>query len=371
MKKKIKILLYESYSNYSVNLAKGLEKLGYDVGVASLPDGFKRSDIELKRYRLYNVKGQIKLFNQLKKMFGTYDVVQFISPVCLPVFSYFYFFIMTTLFNKKYNIFSSVVGCDYVFWTTGRRCLEIPLFEEVEKYDPVKKSGKLRGKIVNFLTRRFIIGYIGMPEYCYSYKADEKYKNKPVALTLAATNIKHKYEDIDFNKFFQKEKLVFFHGIPKGREGFKGSNHILKAFDIAREKYKDIAEFITVTSLPYDEYIDIMNKTDIIFDQTNFHIYGMAALEAMEAGKIVASSSQDKNFWDKVSKDLGLDFIPKIYSLKPDSEYILSQIDKIIADKQKLPDIAKHNRKFVEKYHDPKLVAQRHLNFWQRNMVNK
>jgi len=210
-----------------------------------------------------------------------------------------------------------------------------------------------------------------MPEYYYPYKADANYKNKPLALTLPPANIKHNIDDIDFDKFINKDKLVFFHGIPKSREGFKGSHHIKKAFDIAREKYKNVAEFMTVESVPYDEYIEIMNKTDVLFDQTNGHTYGMAILEAMEAGKIVANSSQDSSFWYNISKDLDLEFIPKIYSLKPDHDFILSQIDQIISDKQKLPDIARHNRKFVEIYHDPKLIAKRHLDFWKKNMVEK
>ncbi|APA83599.1 glycosyltransferase [Francisella tularensis] len=367
-----KILLYGDFSNYNVNLSKALRELGYSVDVASTGDGFKKTvaDITLNWAVYWNIKGQIRLLKQFKNFLKEYELIQVIAPYSLPVVLQIYLSISNIFFRKKYKIFSSIVGCDYIFWTTGRKVLGISLFDEVEKYGE-SSINRIRDKLRSFLTRSFVRGYIGMPEYYYSYKADAKYRNKPIALTLAAANIKHKYEEIGFDRFTEKDKLVFFHGIPKGREGFKGSHHIKAAFDIAKEKYKDFAEFITATSVPYDEYIEIMNKTDVIFDQTNGHTYGMAALEAIEAGKIVASCSQDKGFWDKISQDIDLEFIPKIYSLKPDADFILSQINKIIADKQKLPDIAKHNRKFVEKYHDPKLIAQRHLDFWQDNMVKK
>ncbi|WP_123951816.1 glycosyltransferase [Francisella hispaniensis] len=367
-----KILLYGDFSNYNVNLSKGLRELGYSVDVASTGDGFKKTvaDITVNWAVYWDIKGQIRLLKQFKNFLKEYELIQVIAPYSLPVVLQIYLSISNIFFRKKYKIFSSIVGCDYVFWTTGRKVLGISLFDEVEKYGE-GSINRIRDKLRSFLTRSFVRGYMGMPEYYYSYIADAKYRNKPIALTLAAANMKHKYDDLDFDKFTKKQKLVFFHGIPKGREGFKGSHHIKAAFEIAKKKYKDIAEFIIVTSVPYDEYIEIVSKTDIVFDQTNFHIYGMATLEAMEAGKIVASCSQDKGFWSKVSKDLSLEFIPKIYTLKPDKDFILSQIDKIIQEKQELPNIAKHNRKFVEKYHNPKLIAQRHLDFWKNNMVKK
>jgi glycosyltransferase involved in cell wall biosynthesis len=162
--------------------------------------------------------------------------------------------------------------------------------------------------------------------------------------------------------------LIIFHGLQSHRKGFKGSYIIEAAFDRLNKKYPAQLKCICAGDMSYAKYKSLLANAHIIVDQTNFISYGMNALLSMSMGKVVCSGSQDKTYYDRWLPLTGITEYPPIVPLKPDVDFIVEQIEALLLGREKLIEISKNGRAFVEKYHDAKNVA---LMFMERWGVNR
>jgi hypothetical protein len=352
-----KILLFEDFSNYHVFLRQGLLARGYDVDLYSQGDFYKQTERSIKRKKRIRLL-DVRDFLASRKLILKYDVVQFIGVSAfrdnLLLWAWFW------LRGKRYRhkLYLAAVGCDYVFFKSGTKHLKIDLFKECKAYDPdyYRRKFSLKSRVCSHVMLKAVSGVIGVNEYYEAYKGLETTK-KPIPQPI---EIKHYPFE---NRCFQK-KLVIFHGLHEGREGFKGTHHIRKAFDIANQKYPDEVECICAGGMSYKAYLDFIKKVDVIFDQTNMVCYSMTGLAGLASGKIVGCGSQDP-FWTSQWYPLeGIDEPPPILPIRPDPEQIVSQIEWILSHKDQLADKAMRGRRFVEKYHDATVIAGKFLKAW-------
>ncbi|WP_440616734.1 hypothetical protein [Cysteiniphilum sp. 6C5] len=356
----MKILLFGDYSNYHVFLADGLKKKGYHVDVFSEGDGVKctKFDIERKKHVSYF---DLRDYRQCVKLIREYDIVQFINARAFRrnLLLWAWAFFHKKLLAKK--SFMCLVGCDYFFWTKGRQVLGMPLFEEVENSANVqymKSQVSMFSKITNKLMLKCVKGVTGWAEYVEAYR-EVVTPHLMVFQPLRLSDYNFKQRN------FVNGKLVLFHGIQKGREDFKGSNYIIDAFTELNKRYPDDLECICVESLPYNQYVELMNRAHVLFDQTNCHSFGMNALAGLANGLIVCCGSQSDKFWLKWCSELGLDKKPPILSLKPNVDNIISQVEWMLDNREKLGQISLDGRRYVELNHDSSRVAEKFLHFWQ------
>lgn len=191
-------------------------------------------------------------------------------------------------------------------------------------------------------------------KYCHKI-----YALNPDLLWVLPNNTKFlPYSHIDLDKWpytefdINKSNIHIAHA-PSHR-GVKGTKLILEAIEFLNNSNYDF-DFSLIEGLSNDEAKELYKKVDIIIDQLYAGWYGGLAVEAMALGKIVLVYIRDED----------LKFIPD--EMKNDMPFIKTSPNTIKDDlikvlslpKSELKSISLRSRKYVEKWHDSNLIANK------------
>ncbi|MFR9166724.1 MAG: glycosyltransferase family 1 protein [Dysgonomonas sp.] len=363
----MKILLLGEYSNLHWTLAEGLRMSGHDVTVASDGDGFKNynRDIDLKREGS-GIRDTFRtLTSVLKnlKNFKNYDVVQLINPcftqLNINVNNYLYDFIRKN--NKK--VFLGAFGVDS-FWL--RACQNKDTFRYSEFYVDGKPNNLSdNGHLLNLwlntkyedLNRKIAESSDGiiacLYEYYISYKP--QYSDKLAYIPLPINTDKICKDDI-----LKSDKINFFLGINKARSNFKGTDRLQDALLKIHEKYPNETEIKIAESIPYTEYVGMLQNSDVVLDQLYSYTPAMNGLIAMAMGKILVGGGEPEMY-----ELLGEKNNMPIINVIPSDEDIINKLEYLIVNKDKLKKLSSDSRMFVEDHHNYKTVADLYIDFWK------
>lgn len=161
----------------------------------------------------------------------------------------------------------------------------------------------------------------------------------------------------------QGEKLNFFLGYKKELEFFKGVDRIKNVVKRLTEEYPRKCGLTVVTNRPYDEYVRLMREGDIVLDQLYSFTPATNALIAMAAGQAVFSGAEPEYYGFIGEKELH-----PIINSAPYEEEVYKTLEECVLNPDKVRQAAAIGRDFVMKHNDSRVVAQRHLDFWQRRM---
>ncbi|TQO20769.1 hypothetical protein FB472_2421 [Rhodoglobus vestalii] len=114
-----------------------------------------------------------------------------------------------------------------------------------------------------------------------------------------------------------------------------------------------LIRYVRVEHVPAGEMPAVYTSVDIVLDQFSLGIYGVAACEAMAAGRIVVSfvSHQVRDF---VSEETGLSL--PIIDLSPSA--IECEMRVLLADRDRMLEHARRGPEFVRTVHDGQLSAR-------------
>lgn len=341
------ILLIGEFSGVHNNLKKALNELGHNVKIAADGDGFKEFGYDFK-VAPYNSKyiGKLKnvvyTFLNIKKYLG-YDIVQFINPGSIPYY-YYYFGIAHLIFkyNKKKIYYAAGTEPAYI---NSLKFFDYYPIEEVHYNKLFMTYYKWFLKNINCIVP-------SMYSYYYGYK-----DNKKITEFVQLPG-KGEYKEIMLDA--DDKPINIMHGIT--RKGFKGTDIILNAMDYIKEKYEEKVNMVIVEKLSFNEYRKIYENVDIVIDQCRSYDYGMNAIFALEAGKVVMSGAEDIAI-----KFHGHKYMP-IINIKPDKKQIIEEIEKIInMSPKEVYDLKMNGQIFVKNFHHPNIVARRLLEYYKNH----
>lgn len=362
----MKILLLGDYSAVHKNLKEGLLELGYDVILASDGDGKKNIPgkdfpltIEMSGNKLVNNRYTQKYYREiqplLNRKFYGYDIVQMISPT---LFDWkIRMQIYKKIINKNKNIFCLLTSVDYYVynaWKAGKfRYTPFDDNEElVNSWIGDSKAHKIHKEVYNFVLEHSK-GIIPVNPYelempYYGMKNLRRYIPVPVNT-----------QKISYHPNIVKNgKIVIYHSITRPKE--KGSDYIVKAMNFIQEKYPNDVECIVREMVPYTEWLELMDKANVIVDQCKSYTGGMTAALSLARGKVVLSGFAPETFPSIQTPDC------PIYDITPNTEQIIRTLEGIIEQKNSIEEIGYRGRKFVEKEHDYIKVTKMYLEEWSR-----
>ena len=380
----MRILLIGEYSRFHNSLKEGLLALGHEVTLVGTGDAFKGYpvDINIKPtwtvanwlvtrfknlwYRctgvdLCAVETGIRFWNN-RKQFHNYDIVQFINS----------WSIRTTIAReKKYitylethndKLFLSACGTDVPF-------VEAMFEEHPFPYTiltPYLNDNSLKNSYIGtfkYLTQ----GHKSLYEHILTkvraiIPADVDYlwglrqieKTTPLIPMPINTDI------LTYIPLNIEGKIVIFHGINRLNYIKKGNNFFEEALQIIEKKYPEKVTAITAENMPYTEYINAYDRAHILLDQATSLDQGYNAREAMAKGKIVFTGAE-KEFIEHYLLEETV-----AINAKPDTQYLVDQLEKLILNPERILEISKNARAFIEREHHFKKVAQRYLDTWNR-----
>ncbi len=373
----MRILLLGDYSNVHATLAEGLRALGHDVVVASDGDGWKNypRDIDLRRYGLdafQTSKFLLRLWWNFRKFKG-FDVVQIINPVflqlkaekILPYYKYL------KRHNKK--VFMAAFGMDHYWVKAGLDCKTFR-YSDFNIGAEQRRGGENdvfiadwlegpKGRLNEYIAKDCDGIPAGLYEYWASYKAHcpeavEKMQYIPFPIKLEESN-NQKMGD----KKQKSDKVRFFIGIQKARSVYKGTDIMLRALERVEQRYPDLVDIRRAESVPFAEYKQMMNSSDVILDQLYSYTPAMNALQAMSQGLIVVGGAEPEYY---ELQEKGVSGLRPIINVEPNEASVFEKLCWLVEHSKEIPRLKRESREFVKIYHDHVKVARQYLDFWDK-----
>jgi glycosyltransferase involved in cell wall biosynthesis len=148
----------------------------------------------------------------------------------------------------------------------------------------------------------------------------------------------------------------------------KGTEYVLEAVEQLK---KDLPiEFELVQNLPHEEALKKYASADVLIDQFLFGWYGGVAVEAMAMGKPVVCYLRESDFIN-----VPISFMNDVPIIRASKNNLYAVLKEKLSEREKLSELGKLSRSFVEKWHDPIKIADamaelysdksNKLSFWQ------
>lgn len=366
----MKILLLGEYSNVHWTLAQGLRALGHSVVVTSNGDRFKnyKRDIDLSRNSntiIDTIKYTYLLCKNFKQFKG-FDIVQIINPFFLDLRAGKNLSAFNYLKRHNAKVFMGAFGND-AYWL--KACLDRKTFRYSE-FDIPHQSGYIgsaqelikawtdKDKVsVNRKIAEDCDGIIAcLYEYFVSYKPQfgEKLTYIPAPVNTSEITFKQRGTD--------PSMVTIFIGIQKLRNEIKGTDILYKCIQEIHAKYPHQCVVNKAESVPYDQYIQMRDQSDVLLDQLYSYTPGMNALTAMAQGLVVVGGGEPEMY-----NLLNEQNNRPIINVLPDEKDIFEKLENLILNRSQIPQQSKDSRLFIEKHHDYIKIAQQYVDAWSKN----
>ncbi len=376
----MRIVLVGEYNSSHSGLKKGLEAMGHEVTVVSLGDGFKErsADLNLKRkynsglgslvkkvlFRLFKVDisslATKKQFFAHKEVFTNNDIVQLINENAFHTQPRVEMQLLDYLFKNNRHVFLLCCGTDHISVKYAhdkkfRYSILTPYFE-----------GRLSQKAAQPMLKYLWPEYRALHEFIFEHIKGViasdldyhiPYEKHPKYLGMIPNPIDtQKLAPIPLNT---NGVIKIFHGINRDNYYKKGNDIFEKALEIVKQNCGSTVSVTTVESLPYKEYITLFDDAHIVLDQVFAFDQGFNALEAMAKGKVVFTGAEKEwlEYYDLQEDTVAINALPDAPAIAAKLEWLVNNPDKII-------EISKNARAFIETHHDHMQVAGRYFDAW-------
>lgn len=374
----MKILFVGDASNMHNCLAQALRDLGHTAVVASNGSHWMNThrDIDLKRGpgKAGTVKYLFKLMSSLKHM-RDFDVVE----TCGQVFFDLKPPKVRWLFNwlKHHNrcILLGAIGTDYVYFKTchdgktyrysdymvGDKPSPFVLSQEYIDKREALWGAPFMQEHSDYLLKNYDGAISCLWEYqeCYAPLLGDRlaYGGIPIDTKSVEPHILER----------QPDKVKFFIGIQRDRNILKGTDLLLEAARRTVDRHPNLCELKVVESVPYEEYVKLLNQSHVLLDQLYSYTPATNALLAMARG-LVAVSGAEPEYYDLIDEHDNHPIINVSPLVEGDID---AKLEWIVQNKHLLPDLSRRSREFVEKHNDAHAVARRHLDFYDKILSKK
>jgi glycosyltransferase involved in cell wall biosynthesis len=341
-----KLKVFQGLINYGSQawlFAKNLREHNITALSVSFPDYLKRHcDIELLYGGNFFQKLIRHLWNWIRRFYWFFK------------FNTFHFYYGSSLFPRQWDLpCYRLLGKKVIMHYLGN---DVQGFKQtVEKYkwtnmhgfmgddDPVEYDRRIASRLA-YESRYADLQIVGGPYL-------SEFVENSIVIPLAIDIDEYNYAEPPYN-----ETLVALHA-PTHR-GFKGTEYILAAVErLISEGYPLKLNLVenSLHSRMKDEHI----KADFFIDQLMAGWYGAASLEAMALGRPVICSLR-KSYFEHI------DYGNKIPVIHADPDCVYESIKYLIENREKLPEIGRACRKFVEEVHDVRRLTDTMLEYYKK-----
>lgn len=374
----MKILFVGDASNMHNCLAGQLRSMGHEAVVASNGSTWMDThrDINLLRRpgKLGAVRYVLDIIKALPRMRG-FDIVEIASPIFLSLKPAKVRMVFDYLKRHNKRVVLSALGTDRVFYDA---CLDGHTFRYSEyrigdKPGPYINSTEYQnqeqdnwGKPFMKEFNDYIVANIDGAVAClweYFVAYEPLLGNRVVHAGIPIDVDTLPYRPLDA----VPDKVKFFIGIQVDRTAVKGTDRMLASLKSVCERRPDECEMVVAKSVPYQQYVQMMNDSHVILDQLYSYTPATNALLAMAQG-LVAVSGGEPEYYDLIDEHDNQPIINVDPTVDGDIE---AKLNWIIDNKHLLPELSRRSHDFVVKHNAAQVVAQRYIDFWNKILDEK
>lgn len=151
--------------------------------------------------------------------------------------------------------------------------------------------------------------------------------------------------------------LTILIGLQPKRDFMKGAMKIAAFVEEVARRHPGKVQIKYVEGVPYDEYMHLLAKADVLVDQLYSYTPSMNSLAAMARGTVVIGGGEEEYY-----EFIGEDTLRPIINVRPDvpDEENIATIERALFTDGMLERMAQESVEFVHKYHDYRLVAKQY-----------
>lgn len=348
-------------------LKDGLISLGHEVFLASNGDFKKNYPSDFRWDKCVDFRNQFTQFFFAgniwwhKELLRGYDVVLLMDPHIVSSFRFvndpIYKYLIRNN-NKAYLSGSGDTKMMFDFWynsdTKYKHYYEGYVIDNPNYKFLVDKKGyrQWEEELLSLIDGYIPIWY----EYAEPFRSYQCIK-KTIRIPVALNSQEYRPNIV------KGGKVIFYHGITRA---CKGTRYIKAAFEKMQKYYSDKAEFILAGMLPFDEYMKVVEKTNVIVDDANSYSIAMNGLFSLLKGKLVMGGAEDV-----ANKELGIAGVNPVFNICPDIEQICETMIHIIENKEHIVEWGEQGRNFVENYHNSIEIARQYEQLWIEDLNKK
>lgn len=364
----MKILLLGEYSNVHWTLAQGLRQLGHEAVVVSNGDGWKNydRDISLSRNGTSGLSGigyYIKALCTISHLKG-FDVVQLINPVFLQLKAERIMPFYKMLRNNNRTMFMGAFGMDKYWIKAGMDCKTFR-YSDFNIGTDIRHSDEnsifyndwvcgTKGKLNDLIAQNCDGIISGLYEYDASYRPYFPDKLRFIPFPINTEKYIPRIRKAD------NGVVKFFIGIQKHRNQYKGTDIMLRALQRVNADFPESCEIKIAESVPFPEYVKMMDDSHVILDQLYSYTPAMNALQAMAQGLIAVSGGEPESY-----EILGENKLRPIINVQPTEESVYQELVKLIREPSLIEKLSHQSIEYIRRHHNHVRVAQRYLDFYQ------
>jgi glycosyltransferase involved in cell wall biosynthesis len=361
------ILLINNTSGIHSALKIGLEKLGHNVKILlAYPNSYQEREAD---YFPGYIADSIpkKIFNRLLflnkylECAKDVDIINFVAGMSGFSFKgHFPQYRDLPIVSKKGTKLSYYgLGCDELSSPIIRENVFKFLCQSCRKH-----NDKLGENCETYVmpSRQTALKYTKYFNYCVSSMWEYKHCSDAFhseSTKFAKIQFPINSDAIEFYPTTYKNKPLIVHS--PTRKGFKGTDIVMQAINILSDMSSVEFDFQLIEGLTYSDYLSVMQKCDIYIDQVYSYGVGVAALEMLAMGKVVFSgnSSETKSYFS-FSKN------SPVINASHDPLKLAIKLNDVLEKHSEFRNMGIRGREYVEKYHDPVIVAQMFLDLWNK-----
>jgi hypothetical protein len=368
----MKILFLGEYSNVHNTLAKGLRALGHEVTVASNGDFWKNYPRDIDLFRKPGKLGGLALLAKVYRLllkWHDYDIVQFINPMFMELKAERLFPIYRYLRRHNKKIVLCAMGMDY-YWVsecTNRKPLRYSDFnigDQVRTDAPAVREqqdwlGTTKERLNKLIAHECdgIVSGLYEDHICYEPYFPEKLRFVPLPIDLPSENAQN---EVLLSLKQIPDKVRVFIGISKGRSQYKGTDIMLHAAEDVLKSHPDRMELIKAEGVPFAQYEQMMNGSDVILDQLYSYTPSMNPLLAMSKGIICIGGGEPENY-----EILGEKELRPVINVEPTYESVFHELEQLVLHPECIPELKRQSIEYVRRHHDHLKVARQYEAFYQ------
>lgn len=328
--------------------AYGLSKAERSIGLDSktfytsknpfqVPGDFSISDDKL-------IIKFIKIFIFILFRINQYDVLHFNMGSTLVNYPKLKFNNLDLFLYKKKTVFVTYNGDD------ARQQYNQPIGWEIVSSED--KLLLLKNRRTTDLIESRIFKFSKIVQHNFALNPD-LIKHLPPNTTFLPYTISNWDEIKYYPPNFNSSKVLIIHA-PTSRV-IKGSNIILPILEELKSKFPGQIDYILVEGLTIEQAMKEYVKADLVIDQLIVGWYGAFAVEAMKMGKPVMVYIHLDDLVH-IPKDMAIDLLNSVINVNLLN--LQNKIIEIIKDKTLLRHYSDNGLNYVNKWHNPKYVAQ-------------
>ncbi len=355
-----KILLIGEYSNVHATLAEGLKSLGHQVTVLSNGDFWKDypRDINLVRRpgKVGGIAYMARLYRLLPRLRG-YDVVQVINPMFLEIKAHRILPVYKYLRRHNKKMLMGAFGMDY-YWVNecvSRKPLRYSDFNIGDTLrtdvDAMRErtdwTGTDKERLNRYIAEDCDGIVAGLYEYwvCYQPHFPEKTAFMPYPVTVKSTTDKVAPAH---------HPLRLFIGINRARSTYKGTDIMLRAAEKVVAAHPGEVVLEKAESVPFAQYQEMMNGSDVILDQLYSYTPSMNSLLAMSKGIVCVGGGEEEHY-----ELLGEQKLRPIVNVEPTEESVIAALERLVTHPDEVTRLKRESIEYILRHHEYRSVAKK------------